>query len=107
MVQKPPIQLSQLTTCFYPNENFDYALMNILKDNRDSPLEYVVSLFNIFCNKNITKKIKIILNTYKFFFEKQHKCSYQLHFVSFVHFNIPYQGFKKSQNSNGAFPFNC
>jgi hypothetical protein len=27
-----------------------------LKNNWDSPLEYVVSLFNIFCNTNITKK---------------------------------------------------
>ncbi len=25
MVLQPPIQLSQLTTCFYYNENFDYA----------------------------------------------------------------------------------
>jgi hypothetical protein len=25
MVQQPHIQLSQLTTCFYWNENFDYA----------------------------------------------------------------------------------
>jgi hypothetical protein len=33
MVQQSPIQLSQLTTCFYWNENFDYALMDILKDN--------------------------------------------------------------------------
>ncbi len=75
MVQEPPIQLSQLTTCFYPNEKFDYASMNILKDNWDSPLEYVVSLFNIFCNKNITKKnLEIIFNTYNYFFEKQHKC---------------------------------
>jgi hypothetical protein len=54
MVQQP--QLLQLTTCFYWNENFDYALMNILKDNWDSPLEYVVSLFNISCNTNIIKK---------------------------------------------------
>jgi len=33
VVQQSPIQLSQLITCFYWNENFDYALMDILKDN--------------------------------------------------------------------------
>jgi hypothetical protein len=42
MVQQPPIELWQLTTHFYCNEKFDSALMNILKDNWDSPLEYVV-----------------------------------------------------------------
>jgi hypothetical protein len=35
MVQEPPIQLSQLATWFYWNEKFDYALMDILKDNWD------------------------------------------------------------------------
>jgi hypothetical protein len=30
--------------------------MDTLKNNWDSPLEYVVSLFNTFCNTNITKK---------------------------------------------------
>jgi hypothetical protein len=53
VVQQPPIQLLQLTTCFYWNEKFDYTLMDILKVNWDSPLEYVVSLFNILCNKNV------------------------------------------------------
>ncbi len=43
---------------FYWNENFDFSLMDILKNICDSPLEYVVALFNIFCNINITKKIK-------------------------------------------------
>ncbi len=33
VVQQSPIQLSQLTTCFYWNEKIDYALMDILKDN--------------------------------------------------------------------------
>ncbi len=56
MVQQPPIQLSQLATCFYYNENFDFALMDILKDNWDSWLEYVVSLFNNSCDTNIIKK---------------------------------------------------
>ncbi len=56
VVQQPPIQLWQLAMHFYWNWKFDYALMDILKDNWDSPLEYVVSLFNIFCNKNITLK---------------------------------------------------
>ncbi len=53
MMQQPLIQLSQLIICFYWNENFDYGLMDILKNNWDSPLEYVVSLFNNFCNTNI------------------------------------------------------
>ncbi len=55
VLQQPLIQLSQLATCFYWNEKFDYTLMEILKDNWDSPLEYVVSLFNNSCNTNITK----------------------------------------------------
>jgi len=32
MMQQPPIQLLQLTTFFYWNENFDFALMDILKE---------------------------------------------------------------------------
>jgi hypothetical protein len=56
MMQQPRIQLLQLSTHFYWNENFDYALMDILKNNWDSPLEYVVSLFTTSCNTNITKK---------------------------------------------------
>ncbi len=65
-MQQPPIQSLQLTTHFYWNENFDYALMNILKDNWDSPLEYVVSLFNTSCNTNIIlKNLEILFNTYK------------------------------------------
>ncbi len=49
-------------------ENFDYALMDILKDNWDSPLKYVVSLLNTSYNRNITKnKLKIVFNTYNFF----------------------------------------
>jgi len=48
-------------------ENFDYALMDILKDIWDSPLKYVVSLLNISYNRNITKnKLKIVFNTYNF-----------------------------------------
>ncbi len=54
MVQQPPIQLSQLITFFYWNENFDYTLMDILENNWDSPSEYVVSLFNTSYNANIT-----------------------------------------------------
>jgi hypothetical protein len=38
MMQQPPIQLSQLVTHFYWNENIDFALMDILKNNWDSPL---------------------------------------------------------------------
>ncbi len=33
MMQQPLIQLSQLITCFYWSENFDYGLMDILKNN--------------------------------------------------------------------------
>jgi len=55
--------------------------MDILKDNWDSPLEYVVSLFNISCNTNITKKhLEIIFNNYKKI-EKQHKRSCEWDFV--------------------------
>jgi hypothetical protein len=65
-MQQPPIQLSQLITCFYWNENFDYVLMKILKNNWDSPLEYVVSSFNTSHNTTITKnKLEIVLNIYK------------------------------------------
>jgi len=56
MVQQPPIQLPQLATHFYWNENFDFAFMDILEDNWDSPLEYVVSLFNNSCDTNIFSK---------------------------------------------------
>jgi hypothetical protein len=42
--------------------------MDILKDNWDSPLEYVVSLFNNYYNINITKyQIEIVFNTFNFF----------------------------------------
>jgi hypothetical protein len=51
-----PIQFLQLAMCFYWNENFDFILMNILKNNWDSSLEYVVSLFNFSCNTNIIFK---------------------------------------------------
>ncbi len=67
VVQQPPIHLSQLDTRFYWNEFFYYALMDILKDNWDSPLEYVVSLFNNSCNTNITKKN---LKSYSIFTKK-------------------------------------
>jgi hypothetical protein len=56
VVQQPPFQLSQVTTHFYWNEKSNFALMDILKNNWDSPLEYVVSFFNTYCNTNITKK---------------------------------------------------
>jgi len=67
-MQQPPIQLSQLTTRFYCNENFDYTLMDILKNNWDSPLEYVVSLFNNNYNTNIIiKSLNFVFNTYNYF----------------------------------------
>ncbi len=55
-MQQPPIQLSQQTTHFYWNEKPNSTLLDILKNTWDSPLEYVVSLFNTSCNKNINKK---------------------------------------------------
>jgi hypothetical protein len=70
VMQQPPIQLSQLTTNFYWNEKPNYALMDILKNNWDSPLEYVVSLFNPFCNTNITKKNLKSYSILTIFFEK-------------------------------------
>ncbi len=40
--------------------------MEILKNNWDSQLQYVVSLFNTSCNTNISKnKLKIIFDIYK------------------------------------------
>jgi hypothetical protein len=40
--------------------------MKILKDNWDLPLEYVVSLFNTYCNTKTTKKkLEILFNAYK------------------------------------------
>ncbi len=40
--------------------------MEILKNNWDSQLQYVVSLFNTSCNTNIIKnKLKIIFDIYK------------------------------------------
>jgi hypothetical protein len=75
-MQQFPIQLLQLTTCFYWNEKSNYALMDILKNNWFSPLKYVVSLFNISCNINITKnKNRNHIQYLQFFLEKQHKCS--------------------------------
>jgi len=56
VMQQPPIQLSQQTTHFYWNEKPNSTLLDILKNTWDSPLEYVVSLFNTSCNTNINKK---------------------------------------------------
>ncbi len=41
-------------------KKYDYALMNILRNNWDSPLEYVVSLLNASYNTN-----------FKIFFKKK------------------------------------
>ncbi len=38
MMQKPFSQFSQPTMRFYYNENFDFTLMDILKNNWDSQL---------------------------------------------------------------------
>ncbi len=55
-------------THFYWNENFDFILVDILKHNWGSPLEYGVLLFNISCNTNIIlKKLEIVFNSYQFF----------------------------------------
>jgi hypothetical protein len=43
----------------------DSTLVEMLKNNWDSQLQYVVSLFNTSCDTNITKtKIKIKINIY-------------------------------------------
>jgi hypothetical protein len=68
MVQQSPIHFLQLATHFYWNENFDFTFMDILKDNWDSQLDYVVLLFNISYNTNIIfKKLKNVFNSYNYF----------------------------------------
>jgi hypothetical protein len=44
--------------------------MDILKNNWDSPLEYVVSLFSSSGNTNIIKKIRNYIQYLQIFFEK-------------------------------------
>jgi hypothetical protein len=52
---------------FYWNEKCDYALMDILKNNWDSPLEYVVLLSNTSCNIKLLKdKLEIVFSIYLF-----------------------------------------
>jgi hypothetical protein len=63
-MQQPPIQLSQLTTRFYWNENCDYALMDILKNNWDSPLEYVVLSTLLVIQILLKDKLEIVFNIY-------------------------------------------
>ncbi len=53
MMQKLQIQFSQPTTCLYWNEKLDSTLVENLKNNWDSQLQYVFSLFNTSCNTNI------------------------------------------------------
>ncbi len=74
-MQQPCIQLSQQTTSFHWNEKFDYVLIDFLKNNWESPLEYVVSLFKTSCNTNITKKTRNCTQYLQFLKKKQHKCS--------------------------------
>jgi hypothetical protein len=62
-MQKLQIQFSQPTMCFYWNEKLDSTLMDILKNNQDTQLQYVVCLFNFSCN-TIMKKY-ILFNIYK------------------------------------------
>jgi hypothetical protein len=42
--------------CYYNEKNLYSTLMEILKNNWDSQLQYVVSVFNTSCNTNITYK---------------------------------------------------
>ncbi len=77
VVQQPCIQLWQLTTHFYWNGKFDFELMNMLKNNWDSPLEYVVSLFNTSCNTNIIKNNFKLYSILTKRIEKQQKKIYQ------------------------------
>jgi hypothetical protein len=66
-MQQPPIRLSQLTTCFYWNEKCDYALMDILKNNWDSPLVYVVYCPTLLVIQILLKdKLEIVFSIYLF-----------------------------------------
>jgi hypothetical protein len=58
MVQQAPVQLSQLTTHFYWNENFDYALMTILNIHHWSMLFHCSTFFVI---KILLKKFRKII----------------------------------------------
>jgi hypothetical protein len=71
-MQQPPIQLLQLTTCFYWNENFDYALMDILEKIGIHHWNMFIHCSTLFIIQILLKtKLKIIFNTYKFFLKTQ------------------------------------
>ncbi len=55
-VQQSPIQTFQPNLLFYWNEILDSTLIDILKNNWNLLLDYVVSIFNTSCNTSITKK---------------------------------------------------
>jgi len=77
MMQQPLIQLSQLTTCFYWNENFDFALMDILKNNWDHHSSMLFHSSTFLVIKILFKKITNPIQYLQLFFEKKHKCSCQ------------------------------
>ncbi len=58
-----------------------FCINGYFEKNWDSPLEYVVSLFNASCNTNITKKIQKLYSILTILLKKQHKCSCQWDFV--------------------------
>jgi hypothetical protein len=68
-MQQSFIQLSYITTFLFWNENFYFALMDIFKNIWDSPLEYVVALFNISCNINIIKNNLNCIQYLHFFYK--------------------------------------
>jgi hypothetical protein len=64
MIQ-PPIQLLQLTTRFYWNENFDFALMDILKKIEIHHCSMLFHYSTFFVIQILLKKLDIVFNTYK------------------------------------------
>jgi hypothetical protein len=68
VMQQPPIQLSQLVTHSYWNENIDFALMDILKK---TVIHHYNMLFHcstfIVTQILLKNKLEIVFNTYNFF----------------------------------------
>ncbi len=60
-----------------------------MKDNWDSPLEYVVLLFNISCNTNIIfKKLEFIFNSYIFFLNNTRILINKILFNTFISISL-------------------
>ncbi len=56
IVQQSPIQILRPNFLFYWNEYLDSTFIDILKNNWNLLLDYVVSIFNTSYNTSITKK---------------------------------------------------